>query len=115
MTRSSVILTAAALLAAPCSAQVFEPIVPGVTVGIEDVVSFPDTRGQGAEDGRSGANVARINFMREIPGFSNEWMVNDLRGQVYRVNPATQQVVEYLDVGDVFSRFSIGPGGLSTG
>ncbi|TWT73578.1 Soluble aldose sugar dehydrogenase YliI precursor [Posidoniimonas polymericola] len=104
-----------ATLASHANAQISAPILPGVTVGVQDVVSFPDTRGIAQEDNRSAANVARINFMREIPGYSDQWLVNDLRGPIYRVEPASQQVVEYLDVADVFSRFNIGPGGLSTG
>lgn len=106
---------AAVLSATPSGAQVGPVIQPGITVEIADFVQMPDTRGQGAEDSRSGNNVARINFMREVPGDPTHWLVNDLRGQVYRVNRDTKQFTTYLDVGDVINEFIIGPGGLSTG
>lgn len=97
------------------NAQVDAPILPGVTVEIANVLRLPDTRGMGAEDSRSGANYARINFLQQIDNNPNDWFINDLRGQVYRVQPSTGTITEYLDVGDEFSKFIIGPGGLSTG
>lgn len=102
-------------LTSAAHSQIAAPILSGITVEIADIVSFPDTRGQATEDGRTGANVARINFMREVPGSPDEWLVHDLRGQIYKVDPAAQQVTEFLDVGDEFTRFTIGPSGLSTG
>jgi glucose/arabinose dehydrogenase len=111
----SLIASAIAWCVAPADAQVAPPILPGISVEIVDVLQMPDTRGQGAEDIRVSANVARINFLREIPGNPSEWIVNDLRGQVYRVDPATQQTTTYLNVRNEFSKFIIGPGGLSTG
>lgn len=100
---------------APALAQVGPPILPGISVEIADILQMPDTRGQGTEDSRVSANVARINFLREVPGSPGEWIVNDLRGQVYRVNPETKQTTTYLNVRNEFSKFIIGPGGLSTG
>ncbi|TWT97553.1 Quinoprotein glucose dehydrogenase B precursor [Botrimarina colliarenosi] len=111
----SVAVLSIAWVLAPAQAQVAPPILPGISVEIADILQMPDTRGQGSEDSRVSANVARINFLREIPGSPGEWIVNDLRGQVYRVDPATQQATTFLNVGDEFSRFIIGPGGLSTG
>lgn len=108
-------LTTLAFVTHSVQAQIDDPIIPGVSVEISDVVRLPDTRGMGQEDSRSGDNYARINFMHEIPGDPSKWLVNDLRGQIYRVDPATQRVETYLDVGDVFDDFIIGPGGLSTG
>lgn len=109
------LIVAVALDSGISSGQISDPILPGITVEIADIVSFPDTRGQGAEDFRSAANIARINFMREVPGFRSEWLVHDLRGAIYRVNPSTQQVDEYLDMDDEFTHFTIGPSGFSTG
>lgn len=110
-------LAAFAVLGAPLPAlsQVVPPIVPGITVEIADFLQMPDTRGQGAEDSRSRNNVARINFLREVPGDPTHWFVNDLRGQVYLVDRDTKQFTTYLDVNNVINEFIIGPGGLSTG
>ncbi|TWT90515.1 Soluble aldose sugar dehydrogenase YliI precursor [Pseudobythopirellula maris] len=96
-------------------AQVVPAIVPGLTVEIADIIQMPNTQGQGQEDSRSGNNVARINFLREDPSDSSNWFINDLRGQIYRVDPAAQQIETYLDVDTVFDDFIIGDGGLSTG
>ncbi|TWT36983.1 Soluble aldose sugar dehydrogenase YliI precursor [Posidoniimonas corsicana] len=115
MKRLSAVITALALSPALAQAQVDDPILPGITVEIANVLRLPDTRGMGPEDGRSGNNYARINFLQEIDDNPNDWFINDLRGQVYRVEPSTGSITEYLDVGDEFSRFIIGPGGLSTG
>jgi glucose/arabinose dehydrogenase len=102
-------------LVVPAWGQIAAPIIPGMTVEIADVVQMPDTRGMGQEDSRSSNNLARINFLHELPDASGRWLVNDLRGQIYTVDSQTRHVTEYLDVGDEFDDFIIGPGGLSTG
>lgn len=95
-------------------AQIAEPIFPGISVEIADVMQFPDTRNQGTEDSRVRENIARINFLRELPDNTNRWFVNDLRGQLYMVNPQTS-IQPYLNFSSQFSRFTIGPAGLATG
>lgn len=94
-------------------AQIAEPIFPGISVEIADVMQFPDTRNQGTEDSRVRENIARINFLRELPDNTNRWFVNDLRGQLYMVNPQTS-IQPYLNFSSQFSRFTIGPAGLAT-
>lgn len=108
---SGVVVT---MLGVAAEAQIAEPILPGLTVEIQDVLQLPDTRGQGSEDRRVADNLARINFMRAMPN-TGQWMVNDLRGQMYVVNPNTKQTTTYLDFDSQFDDFIIGPGGLSTG
>src|SRR5690606_31678867 len=96
-------------------AQITDPIIPGISVEVADILQFPDTRDLAQEDVRVRENVARINFLRELPDDSGRWFVNDLRGDIYSVNPSSGQISNYLNFRDEFSRFIIGPGGLATG
>lgn len=106
-------LTLPLLLSPKASAD----ITPGISVEVTDIVQLPDTQTPTAEDGRVAPGLTRINFMNEIPDNSDRWFVNDLRGQVYIVDSATNTVQQdlYLDFNNEFNSFIIGPGGLSTG
>jgi hypothetical protein len=107
-------------VASASRAQIGPTPIPGISVEIADVVDFPDTQqlpvGQEqGEDSRVTANIARINFLRELPDASSRWFVNDLRGDLYMVNSVTKNVQSYINFRTEFSRFRYGTGGLSTG
>lgn len=92
---------AAGLLAATGSAQLVDPIPTPITkqglrVELADVVPFPDTTGTlGAKPDHAPFSAARINFFREAP--DGRLFVNDLRGQLYRLDAGLNPQV-YLDI-----------------
>ncbi len=95
--------------------QIADPIIPGISVEISDVLQMPNTKGLGPEDSRVQENVARINFLRELPDDSGRWFVNDLRGSLYTVDSPTKTIHDYLNMRDEFPRFIFGSSGLATG
>ena len=100
-------------------AQIGPTPIPGLSVEIADVIDFPDTRNLAqdqTEDSRVDENIARINFLRELPDASNRWFVNDLRGDrcTWSIPPPTDVAVVH-QLPHEFSRFRYGSSGLSTG
>ena len=82
-------------------AQLGDPIPTSITkqglrVQIQDVVQFPATLGSvGGKPDHRPASHARINFFRESP--LGDYFVNDLRGQLYRLDPNDQPQL-YVDL-----------------
>ena len=69
---------------------------PRVTLQLTDFVSMPITGiadGKGQTDGM----LARINSLREEPGGSGRFFVNDLNGPLYILDKATKTFTVYLD------------------
>lgn len=83
------------------SAQLNNPISQpitkqGIRVEIEDVVQMPSTQFTlGSKPDKAPNSVARINFLRESP--DGRLFVNDLRGQLYRLDSNLQPQL-YLDI-----------------
>lgn len=73
------------------------PIVKqGLRVQIDDVVQFPDSEASlGGKPDHIPSSRARINFFRESP--DGRYFVNDLRGQLYRLDENLQPQL-YLDI-----------------
>jgi hypothetical protein len=67
-----------------------------VTLEIKDYVAMPITGrldGQGQTDGM----LARVNSMREEPGRTTRFFINDLNGPLYIFDKATKAFTTYLD------------------
>jgi hypothetical protein len=69
---------------------------PRVTLQLTDFVAMPITGtvdGKGQTDGM----LARINSLREEPGATGRFFVNDLNGPLYILDKATKKLTVYLD------------------
>ncbi len=80
----------------PLSDPIPDPILKqGLRVQIEDVVQFPASLSTTGKPDYSTGSHARINFFRESP--DGRYFVNDLRGQLYRLDENLQPQL-YVDV-----------------
>jgi hypothetical protein len=93
--------------------QIADPIIPGISVEISDVLQTLDTKGLGSEDSRVQENVARIKFLREPPVDTGHWFINDWRSCLDAVDPITKTIHGDLHMRDEFPRLIFGPGGLA--
>jgi len=73
----------------------------GLAVIARDFVEMPQT---------GGSPKARINFLREEPGGSDRFFVNDLNGYLYTVDKSTTAVSTYLDFTTTFPKLKTSPG-----
>ena len=67
-----------------------------LTLQIADYAALPVT-GSPTGTGNNAGSLARINFMREEPGPSRRFFVNDLNGPLYILNKTTKSATIYLD------------------
>jgi glucose/sorbosone dehydrogenase len=90
----SIVRTIGLVIAVP--ALLVAADAPTVTLEIKDYVAMPITGkvdGKGQTDGM----LARVNSLREEPGGSNRFFVNDLNGPIYILDKATGKLTTYLD------------------
>ena len=69
---------------------------PRLALEIKEYVEMPITGlldGKGQTDGM----LARINSLREEPGGSNRFFINDLNGPLYILDKSTKKLTTYLD------------------
>ncbi|HTQ40125.1 MAG TPA: PQQ-dependent sugar dehydrogenase [Pirellulales bacterium] len=93
----------------PTAPQITDRYAPGqITVGIEDYATAPDTATSLTD--RTAAQVARINFMRSDPADPNEYVVNDLNGNLYTLNKTTRQFTTFFNFASIFPHFDNNPG-----
>jgi glucose/sorbosone dehydrogenase len=89
VTRTLLIALAAAVLAA-------DSTPPRVTLELADYVAMPIT---GTLDGKGQTDnmLARVNSMREEPGRTTRFFINDLNGPLYILDKRSKQLTTYLD------------------
>src|SRR5262245_64874191 len=69
---------------------------PPVTLEIRDYAAAPIT-GRLDGSGQTDGMLARITSLREEPGGSNRFFVNDLNGPLYILDKTTRTFTTYLD------------------
>ncbi|MEO7190925.1 MAG: PQQ-dependent sugar dehydrogenase [Vicinamibacterales bacterium] len=69
---------------------------PTITLQIADYAQAPVTGSFTGGTGNPGS-LARINFLRQEPGTSGRFFVNDLNGPLYILDPKTRAFTTYLD------------------
>jgi hypothetical protein len=67
-----------------------------ITLDVADYATAPMTGSFAGGTGNPGS-LARINFMRQEPGASGRFFINDLNGPLYLFDPRTKQFTTYLD------------------
>jgi uncharacterized Ntn-hydrolase superfamily protein len=69
---------------------------PNLTLDLEDYVMMPIT---GTLDGKGQTDnmLARINSMREEPGRTTRFFINDLNGPLYILDKTSKKITTYLD------------------
>jgi hypothetical protein len=84
------------LLLALAIAAAADSAPPTVTLELEDYVAMPIT---GLPDGKGQTNgmLARVNSLREEPGRTTRFFINDLNGPLYILDKLTKTFTTYLD------------------
>src|SRR5438270_12748318 len=75
----------------PTAPQITDKFDPGaITVFLQNYAEAPNT--SGGTGSQTGAQIARINFLREEPGAlsSQRFFTNDLNGNIYTLNKTTR-------------------------
>ena len=85
----------------------------GTVVWMQDYASLP-LSSTGTYNGQTSPQLARVNFLRSEPAnapqSSSRFFVDDLNGNLYILNKATQTFTPYINFAQVFPKFVNDPG-----